>query len=66
MRNIENSPWLTAPELVEIKSVALDRQKVNEFTLALQVKRAAPPAGAPPAKGPPGKAAPAPAKGGKA
>ena len=66
MRNIENSPWLTAPELVEIKSVALDRQKVNEFTLALQVKRAAPPAGAPPAKVPPGKAAPAPAKGGKA
>jgi type IV pilus assembly protein PilN len=65
MRNIENSPWLTAPELVEIKSVALDRQKVNEFTLALQVKRAAPPAGAPPAKAPPGKAAPAPAKGGK-
>jgi type IV pilus assembly protein PilN len=72
MRNIENSPWLTAPELVEIKSVALDRQKVNEFTLALQVKRAAPPAGAapaagsPPAKAPPGKAAPAPPKGGKA
>jgi type IV pilus assembly protein PilN len=43
MRNIESSPWLTAPELVEIKSVALDRQKVNEFTLALQVKRATPP-----------------------
>jgi type IV pilus assembly protein PilN len=66
MRNIENSPWLTAPELVEIKSVALDRQKVNEFTLALQVKREAPPAGAPPVKAPPGKAAPAPAQGGKA
>ena len=77
MRNIESSPWLTAPELVEIKSVALDRQKVNEFTLALQVKRATPPeartpAGSPPAKAPPGKAAPAPApapapaKGGKA
>jgi len=72
MRNIESSPWLTAPELVEIKSVALDRQKVNEFTLALQVKRATPPeartlAGSPPAKAPPGKAAPAPApaKGGK-
>ena len=71
MRNIESSPWLTAPELVEIKSVALDRQKVNEFTLALQVKRATPPlAVSPPAKAPPGKAAPAPApapaKGGKA
>jgi len=64
MRNIESSPWLTAPELVEIKSVALDRQKVNEFTLALQLKRAAPPAEG--AKAPGGKAAPAPAKDGKA
>jgi type IV pilus assembly protein PilN len=54
MRNIEASPWLAAPELVEIKSVALDKQKVNEFTLNLQVKRPTestapgrPPAGAP-------------------
>ena len=54
MRNIEASPWLTLPELVEIKSVALDKQKVNEFTLNLQVKRSTdatvpgrPPAGAP-------------------
>jgi type IV pilus assembly protein PilN len=54
MRNIESSPWLAAPELVEIKSVALDKQKVNEFTLNLQVKRPTeatapgrPPAGAP-------------------
>ena len=54
MRNIESSPWLAAPELVEIKSVALDKQKVNEFTLNLQVKRptesTAP--GRPPAGGP--------------
>ena len=39
MRNIESSPWLEKPELVEIKSVALDKQKVNEFTLNLQLKR---------------------------
>ena len=62
MRNIESSPWLTAPELVEIKSVALDKQKVNEFTLNLQMKRqtetpppgspARPAGGAPVAKGP--------------
>src|SRR5450631_4430838 len=62
MRNIESSPWLTLPELVEIKSVALDKQKVNEFTLNLQIKRQAEanpgapgaiPAGAPvAAKGP--------------
>jgi len=42
MRNIEGSPWLTAPDLIEIRSVALDKQKVNEFTLAMQIKRAQP------------------------
>ena len=48
-------------ELVEIKSVALDKQKVNEFTLNLQMKRQTeaapgtpgkPASGAPVAKGP--------------
>jgi type IV pilus assembly protein PilN len=77
MRNIESSPWLTAPELVEIKSVPLEKQKVNEFILNLQVKREAPASGAPGrapgAPGAPGKAPAAPvapaapaAKGGKA
>jgi type IV pilus assembly protein PilN len=68
MRNIEGSPWLTAPDLIEIRSVALDKQKVNEFTLALRVKREVPalnnqPASAPgkaPAKAPNGKSASAP------
>ncbi|MGZ8204001.1 MAG: PilN domain-containing protein, partial [Burkholderiales bacterium] len=66
MRNIESSPWLEQPELVEIKSVTLPTQKdarVNEFTLNLKVKRAAPtePAkGALPARGAPaGKGVPA-------
>jgi len=64
MRNIENSPWLTSPELIEIRSVALDKQKVNEFSLAMQVKRGAPgtdarPGTSPPGKAPPGKAPPA-------
>jgi type IV pilus assembly protein PilN len=74
MRNIEGSPWLTSPDLIEIRSVALDKQKVNEFTLALQVKRAAPasdaksgpaatPPGKAPAKGPAGKSAAASAGG---
>jgi type IV pilus assembly protein PilN len=62
MRNIEASPWLTQPELVEIKSVpqpgARDKDaRVNEFTLSFQMKRAAPPADSK-AAGPPGKAAP--------
>ena len=48
MRNIEASPWLTHPELVEIKSIPLPgaREKdtrVNEITLTFQLKRAAPP-----------------------
>jgi len=46
MRNIEASPWLQNPVLVEIKSVASPVSKdlrVNEFTLNVQIKRAAPP-----------------------
>ncbi|HVJ73558.1 MAG TPA: PilN domain-containing protein [Casimicrobiaceae bacterium] len=48
MRNIEASPWVTGPELVEIKLVSLPgatraaAQQVNEFTLNFQVKRAQP------------------------
>jgi type IV pilus assembly protein PilN len=52
MRNIESSPWLTQPELVEIKSVVLPGTKdvrANEFTLNCFVKRAAPPVAAAPA-----------------
>jgi type IV pilus assembly protein PilN len=72
LRNIDASPWLTRPELVEIKSVPLpgarDKDaRVNEFTLSFQIKRAAPPVdikAAPPAKAAP--AAPAPAAKGAA
>ena len=49
MRNIEASPWLTGPELVEIKLVPVPGagakggdQKINEFTLNFLVKRVAP------------------------
>src|SRR5207249_6785382 len=49
MRNIEASPWITQPELVEIRSVPLpgarDKDsRVNEFTLTFQMKRPKPPA----------------------
>ncbi len=71
MRNIESSPWVTNPELVEIKLVpvpnatAKDRDsKINEFVLNFNVKRVAPtdqsaqmPGGAPAPKGGPAKAA---------
>jgi type IV pilus assembly protein PilN len=83
MRNVEASPWLAQPELVEIKLVAPpaargqaarsapNAERLNEFTLNLQVKRALPPPplaeaassasadGVAPAKGAPAKATPA-------
>ena len=46
MRNIEASPWLQSPELVEIKSVVSPASKdlrINEFTLNVRLKQAAPP-----------------------
>jgi type IV pilus assembly protein PilN len=77
MRNVEGSPWIERPELVEIKLVALpgqartDATRRNEFTLNFYIRRATPPPdlrapapGKAPAKAAPAKAAPA--KGGKA
>ena len=67
MRNIQSSPWLNSPELVEIKLVpppatpgqrAATTDRVNEFTLNVQVKRAAPPV---PFTATPAAATPAPA-----
>ena len=75
MRNIEASPWLVRPELVEIKAVPLPGTtkdagaRINEFTLTFQLKREAPPAdvapasGAAPAKGAPSPKGAPPAKG---
>jgi len=75
MRNVEASPWLGQPELVEIKLVtptgnraptraAAGPERLNEFTMNLQVKRTMPPAVAvAPAAATKGQAAPAPAKG---
>lgn len=69
MRNIEASPWLTNPELIEIRlvpapGVAPSRElKINEFTLNFLIRRASPTevrAPPPPPKGAP--AAPPPAK----
>jgi type IV pilus assembly protein PilN len=44
MRNIEASPWLSTPDLVEIKLVGMPgakdtTQKINEFTLRFLIKR---------------------------
>lgn len=39
MRNIEASPYLGNPNLVEIKSVILNTQRANEFILEFAIKR---------------------------
>ena len=68
MRSIEASPWVSQPELVEIKLVPAPGSppaaglKMSEFTLNLQVKRAAPST----TTSGPTPAPSAPAKGGKA
>src|SRR6478672_13160015 len=52
MRNIEGSPWIEKPALVEIKLVTMpspartEPARLNEFTLNFEIRRAAPP-GAP-------------------
>jgi type IV pilus assembly protein PilN len=42
MRNIEASPWLSNPGLVEVKAVSVDKRRVSEFTMNLTLKRPAP------------------------
>ena len=40
MRNIESSPWLAAPGLVEVKASTVEKRRVAEFNLNFQLKRA--------------------------
>ena len=40
MRNIEASPWLEKPLLIEIKAVILDKRRLNEFNMNAVLKRA--------------------------
>jgi len=42
MRNIESSPWLEKPELVEIKATLVDKKRVSQFNLNLSLKRLKP------------------------
>ena len=39
MRNIEASPYLGNPNLIEIKAVTLNTQRANEFILDFVIKR---------------------------
>jgi type IV pilus assembly protein PilN len=40
MRNIESSPWLANPGLVEVKASTVEKRRVSEFNLNFQIKRA--------------------------
>jgi type IV pilus assembly protein PilN len=48
MRNIESSPWLENPVLVEVKAANVDKRRISEFNMFFFLKRAA----AEPPKGP--------------
>lgn len=38
MRNIESSPWLEKPDLVQIKAAYVDKKRLSEFNLNLSLK----------------------------
>ena len=42
MRNLDASPYLENPSLVEIKAVPLGAARINEFTLAVNIERPKP------------------------
>ena len=41
MRNIESSPWLENPELVEVKAATVDKRRIAEFNMYMSLKRLA-------------------------
>ena len=44
MRNIDSSPWLEKPVLVEVRASTVEKKRVSEFSMFLFLKRAADPA----------------------
>jgi type IV pilus assembly protein PilN len=55
MRNVEASPWLENPELVEVKAATVDKRRISEFNMYMSLKRVtvdtSTPAAKPPAPG---------------
>lgn len=43
MRNIDSSPWLERPVLVEVKAATVEKKRVSEFNMFLFLKRAVDP-----------------------
>lgn len=42
MRNLDASPWMERPELLEIKAATVDKRRLNEFNLFITLTRAQP------------------------
>lgn len=42
MRNLDASPWLESPQLVEVKAVVLNGRRINEFVMNVTLTRARP------------------------
>lgn len=42
MRNLEGSPWMERPELIEVKAVMTGKRRLNEFALNVAVTRSKP------------------------
>lgn len=43
MRNLESSPWMSSPTLVQISAVTVANQRLSEFNLFLSIGQKAPP-----------------------
>ena len=43
MRNVDASPWLEKPQLIEIKAGEVNKKRLNEFTMNVWLKREEPP-----------------------
>ena len=41
MRNLEASPWLEKPNLIEIKAADVNKRRLNEFSMTFMITRAA-------------------------
>ncbi len=41
MRNIDSSPWLEAPQLIEVHAATVEKRRVSEFDMNLSLKRVA-------------------------
>lgn len=39
MRNLESSPWLMSPLLIEIKAITVNNARQNEFNMKIKLKR---------------------------